>query len=236
MTTGNMRSIRQKMLFDHPLMVDFIKQEVARENYEKALKLLEYLAGFIYKFPYMKDFHDADLEAIVQDLSYRICGRPLAGLSTTKRVVLVDSFGWDARGFTQQYLRALKDLGYEVLLIKTSSLNAEMSQNIKLEIANGPGLSMLEIEDTQTYAEKIREIRDAIIAFGPEQIVLHLSPWDVTAIAAMHQFPHIKKIMIDITDHSFWLGTKIVDKLVVFRVWGQYLGKKRGIPSSFLRT
>lgn len=60
-----------------------------------------------------------------------------------------------------------------------------------------------------------------------------MAPWAMEAITAFHAFPNVRKYLINLTDHAFWLGTSCTDYLVEFRNYGINVSRsKRGLPLS----
>ncbi len=226
---------REKMARDHNREMKFVKGQIARKNYEGALRLIEAQAKHAYRLHYLDRFSDDKMEDMILEIAPLLCA-PLQETPSVnkKRIVFVDSFAFDYRGYTQQYLYALWDLGYEILFIRTHNSSMPLSEQILKDIeAHSGQTKLLVLESHFSYSEKIRTMVQTIKEFAPSKAFMHLSPWDVAAVATMSFFPQIEKYQIDFTDHAFWLGKAVTDKLLVFRDWGAYISAQyRGIDKS----
>jgi glycosyltransferase involved in cell wall biosynthesis len=168
---------------------------------------------------------DQKLEDLLSKISQKIsCGTKKENLKD--RFVFYDYFGWDNRGLTQQYIRALISWDCEFLFVFENTPTENMSSKILSELKNYPKAKILCIDNKLSKIEKIKFLSDAINDYQPQKAFLHLAPWDVIGICVWNILSHIQRYQINLTDHAFWLGTNCIDYCIEFRDYGYNLSKK----------
>ncbi|MDI3318634.1 hypothetical protein [Pinibacter soli] len=204
----------------HKLSAAIAKSKVKSGDYDFALNCIESLAFKAYNYNYLEKFSDDHIENILKDISNILLQPVVATNKDSNKVVFYDSFAYDLRGFTQQYLYALWDLGYEILFIRSNNNGLDNSKDILSEIEKHPNTRLLIVNSANGHLKNLQLLYKEVKDFNPSKIFLHISPWDVMALLLFIQFPNITKYQIDFTDHAFWLGKCITDKLLTFRDFG----------------
>ena len=187
-------------------------------SFIKSATLLMYNSNIIYS--------DIDLEENLKIISEAIHPIPLfepLESNEKRRIVFYDFFVWDNRGLTEQYLDALFASDYEMLFIGCS--NGEKSREILQKLKLHKVKSVFVNGDEEISRSKC--IYDAILNFKPAIIFAHTSPEDIAGLMAISRFENCcTRYMTNITDHAFWLGTKVFDYFFEFRDYGYNISKR----------
>lgn len=85
-----------------------------------------------------------------------------------------------------------------------------------------------------TYSQRIRQLFGYINRYEPDRIILFINPNDVVAYSALTaRSDRPTTIFYNHADHTFWIGSDLIDYLVEFRKTGGYVSNaKRGIAPS----
>lgn len=185
-------------------------------NYERAIQLIRSAARTAYLFNWI--YSDDDLEEQIQIISKQMLS-PLPLEYQKGRFVFYDSFGYDNRGLTQQYVRALIAQGAEFLYVFENE-SPENSINIRLELEEYEKCEIFSLDQSLPLKERLLSLYRVIYAYRPEKIFMHLSPWAVEALIVFHAFESVIKYQINLTDHAFWLGVRCLDYSLEFRSYG----------------
>lgn len=199
-----------------------------KQDYNRAILELEHSAKVANLFNFI--YADPDSESLIRQLSARIISSPVDTFtSKPKRYVFYDSFGWDNRGLTQQYVRAFKSLKVDFLYIyeHEDKVNSKcLAQDLK---ECGEHVTICKLDCSLSIVEQIRSLYERIVQYAPEKAFLHISPWAVKALCAFYALPKIEKYNINLTDHAFWLGNECFDYNIEFRNYGYSVSlEKRG--------
>ena len=187
-----------------------------------ASRAIALAANLAYHF--MMRFKDSELEELVSTLSTltlekRVC------TPKNRRVVFFDVFGFPQRGLTQQYLRALNDLGVEVLYIYDAIDGLPLNKVLSREIATFKKMRIVTSDTKADFTTRLEKLADEITDWSPCAAFLHLAPWSVGALALWQSIDGPRKLLVDITDHAFWLGTSAVDEVVEFSNYGMAVAR-----------
>lgn len=190
------------------------------EKFIMAASKIAYNFNFIYK--------DKDLDLLLEQLSDVYIKKNHFD-KVRDRYVFFDSFGYDNRGLTQQYIRALISWGVEFIYILESE--SSQSEAILNEIESYDKATTFLIPKKATNKEKAQIIYDLVADFKADKAFLHITPWSTTAIASWIALPNVTRYFIDLTDHAFWLGSEFCDLYIGFRDYGYFISEKfREIP------
>lgn len=199
-----------------------------KQDYNRAILELEHSAKVANLFNFI--YADPDSESLIRQLSARIISSPVDTFTLKpKKYVFYDSFGWDNRGLTQQYVRAFKSLKVDFLYIyeHEDKVNSKcLAQDLK---ECGEHVTIYKLDCSLSIVEQIRSLYERIVQYAPEKAFLHISPWAVKALCAFYALPKIEKYNINLTDHAFWLGNECFDYNIEFRNYGYSVSlEKRG--------
>lgn len=180
-------------------------------------------------------YKDDDLEKQLNDISSTLLKTSVAYKPIDdNRVVFFDSFSWDNKGLTQQYLRAFMSFGIQFLYLTESSKTNINSKHIFEDLKKYNKADIVEIPQNIKQTEKIKLIYDKIISYKANKLFMHLSPSAVCAITSFYALPkEITIYQINLTDHAFWLGSNCLDFTLEFRPRGCTISKeKRGLKEN----
>lgn len=194
-------------------------QAYSARDYNKSIKYISIAARVAVYFNWI--YSDEELENLMKKLSNAI----LNNFSTPfqncikGRYVLYDFRATDNVCLTQQYLRALMAANAEILYIP-EVWNPSKAQSIIQELSDYPKATIIKPIPESASVDRINELYKTISDFKPEKIFLQLAPWSAMAVVLFNAFPGITKYYIDLSDHSFNLGTSCTDYILEFRERG----------------
>ena len=169
-------------------------------------------------------YTDEEIEGLLLKISNGIVPKENTQKKTvSKRWVFYDSFGWDNRGLTQQYLRALKSWDVEILFI-FENYNENLSRDIYEELIDY-GAEIYCVDRNLVFNEKVLNIHSKIVEFSPSKAFLHFSPWTVVGFVVWNSLDFIDRYFINLTDHAFWIGKNTFDHCIEFRNYGYTISK-----------
>lgn len=194
------------------------------DNWEKALHTIFVASGFMYTLNTIQT--DADLEELLSKIALKILPKLSFAETFPKTVIYYDSFGNITRGLNYIYLEALIALGY---CVKYVTLEANYSPLLSKAI-DKMGVSDVFWIKGSSYQEQMTSLLSYVCSSHADNAFLCLKPDDVVAVGVFSYLQGtIKRYMINLTDHAFWLGRNICDCVVNFREFGcQVCAQKRG--------
>jgi len=194
-------------------------------NLDKSAKFTEMAAKIGYKFNFK--YSDDELEENIQRLGEKISCSKVSFIGIQNKIAFYDSFAYDNRNLTLQYLRAIFAWGMELLYITNQN---NIGKDILKELKEYPKSTILIIADG-SLAEKNRRAAETILLFRPEKVLLHYLPWDIVGFTIWSQIHSSERFFINLTDHAYWLGKNTGDYFLEFRKCGCHISiKYRNIP------
>lgn len=190
-----------------------IKKNKVNGKYDAALKYIELSAYWAYNFNFI--YADKEVEDALKDMAETNLKLYSIDRMIENRYVFFDACGIDNRGLTQQYIRALMQLGYEFLYISNSSRNTEILKEIS---SYDKGKLLLFDKKRKDYFKECRIILDEIESYRPSKILLHVG--NVVSLMCCHCISGPVKYNINLTDHAYWLGNTFIDYNIEFRPYG----------------
>lgn len=196
------------------------KAEYYFENnkFERCLKTIETAAFIAYNFNFF--YFDDKLDDIIKEIGGKCLSDFTGNRLINERVVFYDSFGWDNRGLTQQYLRALLATNTQITYILESDGNLSNSKAILKELNNSKNASVFIVSDKLSRLEKIKHIGKIVQDVSPAKIFTHKNPWNTVGNAVFSNISDIDIFHINLTDHAFWLGKNAANHFLEFRNYG----------------
>lgn len=206
-----------------------------KKQFEKALNSISTAAYWAYSFNAF--YFDKNAEILIKEIGNILYETKDILKTNDNRYVFIDSFCYDNRGLTQQYIRALISLNKEILYIVTSE-STQLGHEILKELKSYSNSKIILFSSiTGSYNEKISSCINEIINFSPKRILLHISPWDYKALLICHAIKGSTKFNINLTDHAFWLGVTFIDYNIEFRSYGYTVSlEKRELKKEQLLT
>lgn len=207
------------------------KKEVKRGNYEMALSYIDKCAILAAQFNWI--YSDDDLEYLLFQISYStIITADVTYSADQNRWVLYDDFCLPfVLGI--QWLRAMAESGKEILYITTRDISTPTRNKDILYVAAEYSNVKVEIIPQGDPIFRAQRIYDCILSFCPSKLVLHKtvnSPIQLTLCSLPKQ---IERYIINLSDQTFWLGSRSVDYVLEFRQFGVSVSQqRRGIKES----
>ena len=188
-------------------------------QYDSSLKYLKATAGIGYSF-YL-GYKDDELECMLESMSSFVGKRTDNQERLEDECVFYDSFSVDNGGLVQQYLRAIMNCGYKIRYIaERDAVLSEASEIGKL-LREYNRSEIIIIPGNLKPFKKTQFIYDKIIETKASRLFIQSLPYAASAVCAFYALPSsIKKYKIDLTDHTFWIGTRFVDYTFEFRSFG----------------
>lgn len=206
---------KNNVLHDYKKMKEAISHYIKKQEWEIALKTIFFASGFMYTMNQL--YYDDELENELNFVAKNILNEPWLKCRSNKKVIFYDSYGNVGRGLGYIYLKALCKLEYEVEYV-TSAKDVSTQQVVKrLLDERGRAYVLAGVENSEKMKElqQILEQSEAGIAF------LHTMPDDVVGIGTFSLYKdRIKRYLINMTDHAFWLGKNACDYVINFRQFG----------------
>ncbi len=205
---------------------DLSRRRIRAGRHPDALAIIQTAATIAYHVNWI--YTDDELEAQLREISDRTI-RPERFTPVPGRFVFFDSWGWDNRGLTQQYVAALKHIGAEFLFVFENQ-DERQSQRLRAELRAYDRCEVFALDRSRPAIERMDALYRRIAAFRPERLLMHITPWAAEALAAFHALPGVLKYQINLTDHAFWLGARCLDYCLEFRDYGCTVSlEKRGL-------
>ena len=146
-----------------------------------------------------------------------------------ERCVLIDSFLFDNRGLSQQYLRAMMANGMHILVIFTNA-GGQIGMDTMAELESYDNAVIKSYPKGISRIDEAKQIVDTIYDFRPAHIFLHLTPWDTVALMACYLVKGASVYQINLTDHAYWMGAEFINYNLEFRPYGMTVSQeKRGL-------
>jgi len=236
------KNLIKKKITPEQINYDFIKLKnhsiklFNKNKIDQSLKTIEVACNLMYNTNIK--YVDDDLENLVVKISKQIFKNEQVKMNVEyedNKIVFYDYFALDNRGLTQQYLRGLMDLNYEILYITYRSNDKSRASNITKEL-DEYGKSKLYYIKNENNIRASMELYYTIKDFKSNKALIHTSPFDMIGLVTFAFLENkINRFLINITDHAFWLGKSSADYFIEFRSYGFNLSEKhRGIEKKKL--
>ena len=211
----------------YEVIMNYAHRKSEKGQYYSALKGI--IASSQWAYHLNMIYTDDEAELLLQVIADLNIKKIEIAKPDAKRCVLIDSFLYDNRGLSQQYLRAMMANNMEILVVHTSG-GASIGIDILEEINSYDKAKIITFPKGVNLIEETQQIVNSIGAFLPANIFLHLTPWDVVALMACHAVKGAMIYQINLTDHAYWMGAKIINYNLEFRPYGYTVSlEKRGL-------
>lgn len=224
--------IYNNIVHDYRKMEQKLDNYFLKERYDDAVNLIEFMADTLYSNNIT--FSAPKLEKILKEIAHiKYNNKDVKWSKNENKIIFYDYMAMDTRGVARIYLRALMEMGYEILYItyvgKISNRHteSELQAYEKAEIYKITARDPLEVSSRIINKAKV---------FGASKILVHTHPKDAKGILALYAMEgNIQRYMVNITDHAFWLGSAAIDHSIEFRSYGYSVSNNyRKIPEEKL--
>ncbi|MCR5012957.1 MAG: hypothetical protein K6A72_11465, partial [Lachnospiraceae bacterium] len=186
---------------------------------ERALAALSVCGELLYESN--QSYTDDRLESYMEDLSALTDDKRLSGIKSKEKTVLFyDGFGTDTRGLALIYLKALIGLGYKIIYV--SPLHSKDGQPVIDSLLAGTDTVKEYVDLRHQYLKQQISLQEIILKYEPASAFYYSLPNDIAGLLCFMQLKGIvKRYLINLTDHAFWLGTNAADRYIEFRGYGK---------------
>lgn len=203
-------------------------QKYKSNEFEESLDWIVTASTWMYYFNII--YSDIKLEEVIHHISEKVISESVINDKEKDRIVFIDNFGFDNRGLTQQYLRAFMNLDKEILYILHNESPVRDSEIINELREYKRAKFIIYNTNRKDLCAVASKISVDIADFRPNDIFIHIAPWDVVTLLSLASISGPVKYNINLTDHAYWLGTSFFDYNIEFRGYGELLSlQKRNI-------
>lgn len=185
-----------------------------------------------YMYNYNAIYSDDNIENTILEACRRIIPHPQNYEHINEGPLLFYSYApQNGRGLAHIYLDALVAMGMPFYWLTFKSYNTLYENDLIRCIENSNNGVFKEIDDTKSPVSLVEQIDAFINEIKPNKALLIPAPWDAEIIGYLGICKDIQTIYVNGTDHTFWLGKNIFDKILEFRNFGYSVTKNsRHIP------
>lgn len=199
-------------------------KEYRKGNYVEALSKINVCATLATQFNWI--YADDDLENLLAKISKSTINRVNNYSANPNRWVLYDDFCLPYV-LVIQWLKALAESGKEILYIVTRDIENQKRKEDILYVADKyVNIKVVIIPQGDTIA-RAQNIYNSIVEFQPSKLILHklvISPIQLALCSLPKQ---ITRYIINLSDQTFWLGSKAIDYVLEFRQFGASVSQQR---------
>lgn len=179
----------------------------------KTICYLKFLTNLYYQINYKMT--ENIFEDITQKVSRDLLGCTVIEANSENTILFYDGFGLAARGLANIYVRALENLGYDVVWVLYGY--AKDAEIIKEKYQNRKNISF-KLIPRMPILERMEFLQKLIKEISPRKILIYTTPDDVAGIGVMSTIKgNVTRYLIDLTDHAYWLGRCAFDYVIGFR-------------------
>lgn len=212
----------ENLKFEFSLIKKEIEQSIKNRDYYKAVCLLKYLCNFLYVVNCQ--YTDNDIEEMVNLLGNDIIGK-IEMQESFNTIVFYDGFGLLNRGIATIYIETFLKLNYKIIWIMYEwmpDVGQIIDKYSEIEFCVIPQMNIM---------ERLGYLKGKINKYRASTFFLYTRPDDIEGVMLFSCLQgKIKRYLIDLTDHAFWIGKSVVDYFIEFRSLGCFIAKvARGI-------
>ena len=184
---------------------------------EKALSSLGAFCSIQYSINQV--YTDKQTEDLISEISKKLVTIPDEYNPDQKTVLFYDGFGLDLRGWAASYIKALISANYHVIYVAPIH-RKELVPHICDELNRGNGRAVW-IDMKKSYVNWVIELKNIFLKFQPGTAFFYTIPYDVAGAVVFNSFAKkVNRILIDLTDHAFWIGKNAFDYIIECRMPG----------------
>ena len=201
-------------------IINKIKKYISAGKYDNALALITSLSYLEY------DYNQKYVNEILEMYILQIADKILINSPSIERdkniILFYDAFGLNSRGLAQIYVKALSTK-YKVLYITRENNLNNIPDIIDIVNANNGyvyGLKQI------SRKKRIIELFTFIEKYRPSNLFMYTQPDDTVSTVVFSKYQGIAtRFQVNLTDHAYWLGNKVLDYCIEFRDYGGCVSK-----------
>lgn len=199
----------------------------------KALRYLDAYANIAGQFNL--NYTSEAMESLLERLSKQCIKTVPAYQGDPDRWVLYDDF-CTTYVLGLQWLEAMASSGKRILYITTRDTTKEgRRKSIMDRVAEYPNVKSVVIPKGKSF-QRAQAVYDAITGFNASKVVLHKYAAHSISNLVLPSLPEtVKRYVINLSDQTFWLGTRAIDYCLEFRPFGASVSlQRRGLKEEQL--
>lgn len=206
-----------------------IAKEVKNGNYEIALEIISIVSSVLYETN--SCYTDNELEKELQDIALRLKINTLND-GLVDKILFFDGFGLNNRGLAKVYLEGLV-INKPVVYVTYSDRKHSIADILQILSKTNSEIYFIN-RKKDNYVSQINQFNEIIKKSKPNSLFYYSKPEDVVGVTILNMYKGIiKRFLINLTDHTFWLGAQSIDYCIEFRDYGANVSKYyRGIDDS----
>lgn len=193
------------------------KTQTKKNKAEKALEAIAAFAEISYEWN--QYYTDTEVENLCDRIGYSLRGSIHSYEPQKGTVLYYDTFGFDIRGLSLIYLKALADLDYKIVYVTRDT--KKNSQSILHKVLQDKQVAWEYLCFEEKYITQIINLDEIVLRYRPEKIFMYSHPADIAGnIVFGRKQENVIRYKINLTDHAYWLGTHSLDFCIEFRDYG----------------
>lgn len=207
-----------KVVKDYNKLKIIAKRYEQKKKYEYALRCIKLAGNLMYNLNFF--YYDDDLEQMVTDIGARLIDVSQGKQEKVKeKILFYDGFGLDQRGLAQIYIKALVTIGLPIVYVIPQKQYNEIPEIKKILLQNND--NKIETVNEDSIIQGISSLQKIISENNITVSFLYTSPFDMIGITVFNAYRnHMKRFLINLTDHAFWIGKRSFDYIIEFRDYG----------------
>lgn len=211
-----------------------LAQKAAQKgNYEKALEYVDHCTSIAGQFNLI--YADDELETLMETIGKKVLN-PIGNYQAdADNWVLYDDW-CTSYVLAIQWLEAMALTGKNILYITSRDFSKANRNASILDRAEAFKNVTIEIIPQGKAAQRAQNIYDAVVNFKASKLVLHKRATSSPVDLALYLFPKdISKYIINLSDQTFWIGSRAIDYCLEFRQFGASVSlQRRGLKEKQL--
>lgn len=205
-----------------------------KKDYEKTLSYIYHCSIIAGQFNWI--YSDAKIEDLLQKIAEDTINKSEKGFNPdSNRWVLYDDW-CTSYVLAIQWLEAMAKSGKEILYITSRDFSKPSRNAIILDRVEAFKNVSVHVVPQGNEIERAQDIYNAVISFNTSKLILHKGAISSPVNLALYVLPKgVCKYIINLSDQTFWLGSKAIDYSLEFRQFGASVSlQKRGLRNEQL--
>lgn len=205
-----------------------------KKDYERTLSYIYHCSIIAGQFNWI--YSDAKIEDLLQKIAEDTINKSEKGFNPdSNRWVLYDDW-CTSYVLAIQWLEAMAKTGKEILYIASRDFSKPNKNASILDRVQAFSNVSIYIVPQGGEIERVQNIYNTIVEFKASKLVLHKGSVSSPVNLALYVLPNgIRKYLINLSDQTFWLGSKAIDYCLEFRQFGASVSlQRRGLKKEQL--
>lgn len=203
-------------------------RSIKKGKYEKALSAINAGCNILYQYNqyYVDEDFESDIARIAAEMLQRNILKTaipqynaLDDILPAKTILFYDGFGIDNRGLAKDHLRTFGEIGSHVVYVSLQSRKAQLEETRAL--VRKYNFTEVYIDNQHGQVKYAQALNKVFEDARPEMAYFYTTPYDAAGALAFKIYENrVRRILINLTDHAFWLGRDSVDYIYGTREHG----------------